>query len=568
MKFLVSQVTYFLSNSESRRNIGGLAKYIVFLFLLIFIFTVIFHFLMLYEGRDYSWFSGFYWTLTVMTTLGFGDITFQSDAGKAFSIIVMMSGVVFLLIMLPFTFIRSFYAPWLEAQLHASSPRQVPPETEDHVIICSYDAIAPNLIKRLKFEGIPYFVIEPDASTAAQLFHDGVSVIYGNIESVLTFKKMNADKARLIFANCEDTINTNIVLTVREISRKVPIAAVCESFDSVDILELSGANHVLPLKNLLGKKLANRINVGKNRVNIIGKFDKWQVAEFSVQDTQFENMKLANTNFREDSGVNIIGIWQSGHLQPPTPDMILTESCIPVGVGTEEQIEKLNELIQINYEPEDDAVLIIGGGKVGRAAGRALKERNLKVFVIDLKNQLREKIERIPPDRLTIGNAADRRTLEKGGLNEVSLVILSTNQDAVNIYLSIYCRKLNPDLRIVSRITYARNREAIHRAGADFVLSYAPLGAESVMSIILEREPVILGEGVDYFRIKTPKSLQGKTLGGAKIGSLTGLIVLGVESKNETEVNLTPDFRIPKKSTLDMLGTAEQLKIFEEIFQK
>jgi Trk K+ transport system NAD-binding subunit len=121
-------------------------------------------------------------------------------------------------------------------------------------------------------------------------------------------------------------------------------------------------------------------------------------------------------------------------------------------------------------------------------------------------------------------------------------------------------------LRIVSRITYARNREAIHRAGADLVLSYAPLGAESVMSIILERESVILGEGVDFFRIKLPASLHGKTLGEAKIGNLTGLIVIGVETGGKTEINLTSNYRLTKNANLNILGTAEQIKKFEEIF--
>jgi hypothetical protein len=59
--------------------------------------------LMLYEGRQYSWVTGFYWTLTTMSTLGFGDITFHSDAGRLFSVVVLLSGIVFLLVMLPFT---------------------------------------------------------------------------------------------------------------------------------------------------------------------------------------------------------------------------------------------------------------------------------------------------------------------------------------------------------------------------------------------------------------------------------------------------------------------------------
>jgi voltage-gated potassium channel len=77
---------------------------------------------MLYaEGRYHSWITGVYWTLTVMTTLGFGDITFASDIGRFFSIIVLLSGIVLLLILLPFMFIRLFYAPWLEAQVRFPS---------------------------------------------------------------------------------------------------------------------------------------------------------------------------------------------------------------------------------------------------------------------------------------------------------------------------------------------------------------------------------------------------------------------------------------------------------------
>jgi hypothetical protein len=50
---------------------------------------------MLYaEGRYHSWITGLYWTLPVMTTLGFGDITFASDIGRLFSIIVLLSGIV------------------------------------------------------------------------------------------------------------------------------------------------------------------------------------------------------------------------------------------------------------------------------------------------------------------------------------------------------------------------------------------------------------------------------------------------------------------------------------------
>ena len=565
MKFLTPQITYFLSQNQIRQNINALLKYLLFLLGVIAVYTILFHIIMLYaEGRYFSWVTGLYWTLTVMSTLGFGDITFESDVGRLFTIVVLLSGIVLLLIMLPFAFIRFFYAPWLEAQIHTQTPRGAPHETKDHVIICRYDTIAPNLIRRLEHNRIPYYVIEPDPKAAALLYQDGISVVQGDIDSGLTYRRLRVKRARLVFANAEDTTNTNIILTVREVAPDIPIAAIAAEEDSIDILELSGATRVLPLKHILGEHLANRISVGQSRTNVLGNFNDWLVVEFTVHDTWLKGLKIRETKIREKTGVNIIGIWERGHLLSADPDKTLSDFSVPVGVGTKEQIDKLEKLLTVD-EPEPESVLVIGGGKVGLAAAIALKKKNLRVFMVDCRKELRETIGDIP-DRLTIGDAADRETLMRGGLREASLVILSTNDDAVNIYLSIYCRRLNPDLRIVSRITHERNLEAIHRAGADFVLSYAPLGAESIISMLQGREPVIMGEGVEFFTVHLPDALAGKTLAASRIGSLTGLIVLAVHNGIESIPNPLPSTVLPAGSRLNVLGTGEQLHKFKNIF--
>ena len=130
MKFLISQLAFITADHEQRANLRSLLKYFAFLAVLVATFAVLFHVIKAnVEGEQHSWITGLYWTLVVMSTLGFGDITFTSDIGRAFSIVVLLSGVVFLLVMLPFLFIRLFYAPWLEARVRLSAPRSVPPDT-------------------------------------------------------------------------------------------------------------------------------------------------------------------------------------------------------------------------------------------------------------------------------------------------------------------------------------------------------------------------------------------------------------------------------------------------------
>jgi voltage-gated potassium channel len=154
VKFLTAQLTYFLKPATSRRNIHLLLRFLLVLAILVTVYSILFHVLMVFEGREHSWLTGFYWTLTVMSTLGFGDISFTSDAGRAFSIVVLLSGMVFLLILLPFTFIEFFYAPWIRAQAEARAPRQLPESTSGHVILTNLDPVSNALIRSSSITGI------------------------------------------------------------------------------------------------------------------------------------------------------------------------------------------------------------------------------------------------------------------------------------------------------------------------------------------------------------------------------------------------------------------------------
>ncbi|MGE3513149.1 MAG: potassium channel family protein [Vicinamibacterales bacterium] len=149
MKYLSSGLGFLLSTGETRSNLTALFKYFAFLAARIMAYAVILHLIMTYvEGQQHSWITGVYWTLVVMTTLGFGDITFVTDLGRLFSIVVLLSGVVFLLVMLPFLFIRLFHAPWLETRVRPRAPREVPPDTSGHVIVTESDPAEPTLDTR------------------------------------------------------------------------------------------------------------------------------------------------------------------------------------------------------------------------------------------------------------------------------------------------------------------------------------------------------------------------------------------------------------------------------------
>jgi voltage-gated potassium channel len=567
MKFISTQLSYFLTDRQVKRNVRALLKYIAFLIFVVAVYSVTFHLIMQYkEGEYHSWITGVYWTLTVMSTLGFGDITFSSDLGKVFSMVVLLSGIVLLLIVLPFAFIRFFYAPWLEANIRMRAPRKVPEETSGHVVICSYDTMAPELIKRLQINGIPYFVIEPDAALAASLHEDGISVVTGEVDSQKTYLALRVPYARMVLANREDTVNTNITLTIREVAPDVPIVSTANYEDSIDILELSGSTHVLPLKKWLGEQLANHIKAAHVQSHVIGKYKDLLIAMLPIHNTPLINRTIQETRLRETTGVSIVAVWERGHLLPAHRDTRLSDASVLTVIGTASQLSELDGLLII-YDVNPNPVLVIGGGKVGRAAAQALKNKEIPVHLIERDQSLRERIGNIP-DQVFMGDAADHTLLTRAGLKEAPSALLTTNDDAMNIFLASYCRRLNSELRIVSRITHERNMEAVHRAGADFVLSSDLLGTSVFLSLLQGKEQVVLGEGVDLFYVSLPRSLEGKKLAESGIGARTGLNVIAINQDGNVVTNPRASMTLSAGCELVMLGNADQRQEFAEIFEK
>jgi Trk K+ transport system NAD-binding subunit len=549
-----------------RGRLAPFVRYLALLIVVVLFYGWLFHVIMAWEGQDHSWFTGIYWALTVMSTLGFGDITFETDLGRVFSSVVLVTGVVLLLIILPFLFIRFVYVPWLEQQRRGRlrALRSVPAEVEGHVLICANDPIALGLQRRLALAGVPAYVIEPDPDVALRMRDAGLPAVTGEIDAVETYRSAAAARARLVLANASDTVNSNIVLTVRELSGSVPVAALVEVEESIDVLELSGATHVLPLKERLGEHLANRVSAGSAHSNVVGKFHDLLLVEFPVHDTPLQGRTIRETQLREFTGVTIVGVWERGRFQPAQPNLELSRLSIPVAIGAPEHIEELNEVLVI-YDANPNPVLIIGGGKVGRAAARALKRREVPVHIVERKEELKRKIHGIP-DRLFLGDAADRQVLDEAGIVETPSILLTTHDDAMNIYLTVYCRRLNPEARILTRVTHERNVEAIQRAGADFVLSYASFGVQTVFSIVQQRELVMLGEGVDLFYVPLPPSLADKTLAEAAIGARTGLSVIGVQQDARIITNLPADQRLARGSTLIAVGSPEQRERFGVVY--
>ncbi|HVR35012.1 MAG TPA: NAD-binding protein [Methylomirabilota bacterium] len=560
MKFLASFFTYYLGSRNSQRNLQLLLRFFLGLSALVILYSVLFHVIMGQEGQKHSWLTGLYWTLTVMSTLGFGDITFQSDVGRVFSIVVLLSGMISLLVVMPFTFIKFFYEPWMEAQAAARAPRSLPEDTRGHVILTHTDPVTMTLIHRLNTYGYPYVLLVSGLEEALRLYDGGYRIVLGELDDPETYRNARVGQAALVAATANDIINTNIAFTVRELSEKTPVIATANAETAEDILRLAGSTHVFRLGEMMGQSLARRTIGGDARAHIIGRFDQLLIAEATAAGTPLVGKTLAETHLRENVGINVVGLWERGRFEMPGPDSRLSAHSVLVLAGSAEQLKTYDELFCI-YHVMGSPVVIIGGGRVGRATGTALLQRGIDYRIVE---QRRERIRN--PEKYIEGNAADLETLERAGIQGTPTVIITTHDDDTNIYLTIFCRRLRPDIQIISRATLERNVSTLHRAGADFVMSYASMGASVIFNLLERSDLLMLAEGLNVFRVKVPESLAGKNLVGTPIRKETGCSVIAVNDSSGLRINPDPNIELEQGAELILIGTVEAERAFLKEF--
>jgi Trk K+ transport system NAD-binding subunit len=497
-----------------------------------------------------------------MTTLGYGDITFHSDLGHVFSMIVLATGVLLLFVLLPFMLIQFVYAPWLEARNAARTPRTLAPDTRGHVILTTYGPVEAALIERLTQFHLPYVVIVADTARALALHDQGVRVMVGALDSADTWRRAQVAQASLVATTLPDTVNATVILTVREASDTVPIVATAEWEASTDLFTRAGCQQVIQLGELLGREMARRV-AGRSggKTHVIGRLDSLLIAEAPVAGTSLSGLTVRDSRLRERFDLNVVGVWERGSYAPGTADLRVTDDMTLLLSGSQAALDAYDREIHVSDRPAAFAV-VIGGGRVGRAMSRHLAAAGIDHKIIERAS------DRITDwSRYVIGDATDPDILRSAGIDRATSVAITTHEDDVNVYLALYCRSLRGDVQILGRATLDQNVSTLHRAGADFVLSYVPMEATAIFEIVRRGNVLLLAEGLEVFTVPVPAPLVGQSIVKGRIREDTGCNVFAVRQAGAGATH--PDIREPLDATTELIliGDREDEKRFFEKYR-
>lgn len=220
-------------------------------------------------------------------------------------------------------------------------------------------------------------------------------------------------------------------------------------------------------------------------------------------------------------------------------------------------------------------IIICGFGRVGSSSAAALSQSGYEIVVVDKGSApMTAAGER---DYLGLeGDATSDDTLREAGIERASGLLVCTGDDAVNLFIVLSARSLNPNLFIVSRSANQENERKMRQAGANRIVSPHRIGGQHMANIIIRPhvtdffDVVTLDNGqelwLEEFVLSNDSPLCGQTIGEADIRRQTGVTIVAIV-RRDAGSTITPKAATTLESgdQLIVLGTREQLSGLENI---
>jgi voltage-gated potassium channel len=204
----------------------------------------------------YSFLDALFMTVITVSTVGFQEVHHLDAAGQAFTISVIVLGVIGFL-----------YAFGMLVELLSSGDlqrhrrvRQVQRRLDalrDHVIVCGYGRTGRQAGIELTQSQQQFVVIEWNPDGLANVEQDRVLLVQGDASDDEVLERAGIGRARaLISAVDSDERNVYIVLTARSLRPDLYIVARSSHPDSAEKLRRAGADRVVSPYTLSGRRMA------------------------------------------------------------------------------------------------------------------------------------------------------------------------------------------------------------------------------------------------------------------------------------------------------------------------
>ncbi len=212
----------------------------------------------MFEGMDL--FNSFYWTVTVLSTVGFGDIVPRTSQGKMLYVVIVFSGIA----------VYSYFVTTVVSKLSEAKLKNLFREylsglgerrdLKDPVIIIGWNRFAEAAYDELENNGIKALVVVDDEAQSKALASKGIRVIYGDPATDKALYDAGILSCRAIIVTVTNLEKLLVyLLRIRGIRRDIQVITLSREKQTDEVLKQAGASMVIDAYDIVGRLLASGV---------------------------------------------------------------------------------------------------------------------------------------------------------------------------------------------------------------------------------------------------------------------------------------------------------------------
>jgi len=321
-------------------------KITLIILLTIFIIgTVGFHFI---EG--WSLMDSFYACITTLSTVGYGDFTPETNAGKLFTVFIIIFGVgmmFYSLVLMAETFIDAR----LRSLLGRGKLEKIIEKMNNHYIICGGGRIGFLICRELMAGKMPCVIIDNNPEVIQKAQDEGFIYCKGDATQDKILIEAGIKRAKgIVCVLPSDAENLYVILTAKDLNQQIYIMARSEEEESEHRLLRAGADRVMSPYTLGGVRMAMAI-LRPAMLDFIEITTRQQSLELRMEEipvckgSPFISKTLEDSGIRKRYGLIIVAVKNdSGKMIfNPMANYVIAEGDRLISMGEDENVKQFAE---------------------------------------------------------------------------------------------------------------------------------------------------------------------------------------------------------------------------------
>lgn len=297
--------------------------------------------------EDFGWLDSLYTAAQTVTTVGYGDLTPVTKAGRIFAIVLMLTGAGTVLYALSVQAQAVIQSEMVEAFSRRRRVKEME-KLEGHYIVCGAGRVGRRIIRNLQDEGLPHVVIESSETKMGEIDSPLSFLMIGDATSEENLIDAGVKSARGL-ASClpDDAANVYVVLTARGLNPNLHIVARAVEEQAEATLIRAGASRVVAPTIIGSQSMARALlkpAVADFMDSIVAETMDLVFEEIAIAPgSSFIGKAVKDASLAEGANVIVVAIRsKGGELEfQPKNDRAILEGDLLIVIGKAESVQRL-----------------------------------------------------------------------------------------------------------------------------------------------------------------------------------------------------------------------------------